>query len=34
MLAADDVLSVQQRLITYKRREKLYMFGILAFLLL
>ncbi len=33
-LAADDVLSVQQRLITYKRREKLYMFGILPFLFL
>ena len=33
-LAADDVLSVQQRLITFKRREKLYTFGILPFLLL
>ena len=33
-LAADDVLSVQQRLITYKRREKLYTFGIVPFLLL
>ena len=33
-LAVDDVLSVQQRLITFKRREKLYMFGILPFLLL
>ena len=33
-LAADDVLSVQQRLITFKRREKLYAFGILPFLLL
>ena len=31
-LAADDVLSVQQRLITFKRREKLYTFGILPFL--
>lgn len=33
-LAVDDVLSVQQRLITFKRREKLYTFGILPFLLL
>ena len=33
-LAADDVLSAQQRLITFKRREKLYTFGILPFLLL
>ncbi len=33
-LAADDVLSVQQRLITFKRREKLYTFGILPFLFL
>ena len=33
-LAADDVLSVQQRLITFKRREKLYTFGVLPFLLL
>ncbi len=33
-LAADDVLSVQQRLITFKRREKLYTFGIVPFLLL
>ena len=33
-LAVDDVLSVQQRLITFKRREKLYMFGIVPFLLL
>ena len=33
-LAADDVLSVQQRLVTFKRREKLYTFGILPFLLL
>jgi len=32
-LATDNVLSVQQRLITFKRREKLYMFGILPFLL-
>jgi hypothetical protein len=28
------VLSVQQRLITYKRREKLYTFGIVPFILL
>jgi hypothetical protein len=28
------VLSVQQRLITFKRREKLYTFGILPFILL
>ena len=28
-LAVDDVLSAQQRLITFKRREKLYTFGIL-----
>ena len=33
-LAADDVLSVQQRLISFKRREKLYTFGILPFLFL
>lgn len=33
-LAADDVLSVQQRLVTFKRREKLYTFGILPFLFL
>ena len=33
-LAADGVLSVQQRLITFKRREKLYTFGILPFLFL
>ncbi len=31
-LAADDVLSTQQRLITFKRREKLYTFGILPFI--
>ena len=33
-LAVDDVLSAQQRLITFKRREKLYTFGIVPFLLL
>ena len=33
-LAVDDVLSVQQRLITFKRREKLYTFGILPFIFL
>ena len=33
-LAVDDVLSAQQRLITFKCREKLYMFGIVPFLLL
>ena len=33
-LAVDDVLSAQQRLITFKRREKLYTFGILPFILL
>ena len=33
-LAADDVLSVQQRLITFKRREKLYTFGVLPFIFL
>ena len=33
-LAVDDVLSAQQRLISFKRREKLYTFGILPFLLL
>ena len=33
-LAVDDVLSVQQRLITFKRREKLYTFGILPLILL
>lgn len=31
-LAIDDVLSTQQRLITFKRREKLYLFGILPFI--
>ena len=31
-LAVDDVLSTQQRLITFKRREKLYLFGILPFI--
>ena len=33
-LAVDDVLSVQQRLITFKRREKLYTFGMLPFVFL
>ncbi len=33
-LAVDDVLSAQQRLITFKRREKLYTYGILPFLFL
>ena len=33
-LAADDVLSAQQRLIAFKRREKLYTFSIVPFLLL
>jgi hypothetical protein len=33
-LAADDVLSAQQRLMVYKRREKLYTFGSLPFILL
>ena len=33
-LAADNVLSAQQRLTTFKRREKLYTFGILPFALL
>ena len=33
-LAVDDVLSVQQRLITFKRREKLYTFSIVPFILL
>ena len=33
-LAVDDVLSAQQRLITFKRREKLYTFGILPFIFL
>ena len=33
-LAADDVLSVQQRLIAFKRREKLYSFCTLPFLIL
>lgn len=33
-LAVDDVLSVQQRLITFKRREKLYTYGILPFIFL
>ena len=33
-LAADDVLSAQQQLITFKRREKLYTFGILPFIFL
>ena len=33
-LAVDDVLSVQQRLITFKRREKLYTFGILPVIFL
>lgn len=33
-LAVDDVLSVQQRLITFKGREKLYTYGILPFIFL
>ena len=33
-LAVDDVLSAQQRLVTFKRREKLYLFGMLPFLFL
>ena len=33
-LAVDDVLSTQQRLITFKRREKLYTYGILPFIFL
>ena len=33
-LAVDDVLSAQQRLITFKRREKLYTFGIRPFVFL
>ena len=33
-LVLDDVLSAQQRLITFKRREKLYTFGILPFIFL
>ena len=33
-LAVDDVLSTQQRLITFKRREKLYLFGIFPFILI
>ena len=33
-LAVDDVLSAQQRLITFKRREKLYTYGIVPFILL
>ena len=33
-LAANDVINTQQRLRTYKRREKLYTFGILPFILL
>ena len=33
-LAVDDVLSAQQRLITFKRREKLYTFGMLPFVFL
>ena len=33
-LAVDDVLSVQQRLITFKRRDKLLTFSILPFLFL
>ena len=33
-LAVDDVLCVQQRLITFKRREKLYTYGILPFIFL
>ena len=33
-LAVDDVLSAQQRLITFKRRVKLYTYGILPFIFL
>ena len=33
-LAVDDVLSAQQRLITFKRREKVYTYGILPFIFL
>lgn len=33
-LAANDVINTQQRLRTYKRREKLYTFGILPFIFL
>jgi hypothetical protein len=33
-LVADDVLSAQQRLTTFKRREKLYTFGVLPFILI
>ena len=33
-LAADNVLSAQQRLTTFKRREKLYTFGVLPFILI
>ena len=33
-LAVDDVLSTQQRLITFKRREKVYTYGILPFIFL
>ena len=33
-LAVDDVLSAQQRLITFKRREKLYLFGMFPFIFL
>ena len=33
-LAVDDVLSAQQRLITFKCREKLYTYGILPFIFL
>lgn len=33
-LAVDDVLSAQQRLISFKRREKLYTFSIVPFILL
>ena len=33
-LAVDDVLSAQQRLINFKRREKLYTFSIVPFILL
>ena len=33
-LAVDDVLSAQQRLITFKRREKLYTYCIVPFILL
>jgi hypothetical protein len=33
-LAADNVLSAQQRLTTFKRREKLYTFGVIPFILI